>query len=337
MSETPSMHEDDEILVDYLAGQASVQQREDIRRRLAGDEAFTRRSARIGDLFKVLDCLDGPEPGEALIQRTLAAAAAAARTRALIDREALRIHPVARAAFSLKELGAMAALLFLVVSILLPSFRAASELSRQNACAGQAGKIGTALTQYANDNNEILPGMGQVDANWMHAAGQDTFRPNSQNLWRLVGGRYATPDMFHCPATGRCEPIDQAKMGQFNDFPGHEYIGYSYHNAVNGEPLGLNTFDASAARMAILADCNPAFHQGRFQPALVTANSPNHGGRGQVVLYLDGHVEWTRSSTVGVNGDNIWIIDGVHTYTGRERSTRATDSFLLPNFGGGSR
>ncbi|MFW6155179.1 MAG: hypothetical protein ACOC95_08185 [Planctomycetota bacterium] len=331
------MHEDDEILVDYLAGQASTQQREDIRRRLAGDEIFARRKAKIGDLFKVMDALDGPAPGEALIQQTLAATAAAARTQALIDQEALRVHPVARATFSLKELGAMAALLFVVVSILLPSFRAASRLSRQNACAGQAGQIGAALTHYANANNGLLPAMGEPDANWMNADGQAVFRSNSQNLWRLVDGRYATPAMFQCPATGGCEPIDQAKMALFNDFPGREYIGYSYHNAVNGEPLRIDAFDASAARMAILADCNPVFALGGVDPSLITANSPNHGGRGQAVLYLDGHVEWTRSSDVGVNGDNIWIIRGVHTYTGRERPSSPTDTFLLPNFSGGSR
>ncbi len=338
MSHTPAMHEDDEILVDFLAGQASVDERERIRRRLAGDATFAHRKAKLDDLFKVIDTLDAPEPGEALIRRTLDATAAAARTQALIDQEALRVHPVARATFSLKELGAMAALLFVVVSILLPSFQAASRLSRQNACVGRVGQIGAALTHYANENNNVLPGMGQPDANWMTADGRTAFRRNSENLWRLVHGRYATAEMFQCPAAGGdCEPIDHAKAAKFDDFPSREYIGYSYHNAVNGEPLRIDGFGDAAARMAILADCNPAFRRGRFDPSSITANSPNHGGRGQSVLYLDGHVEWARSSTVGVNGDNIWILRGVHTYTGRERPAIPTDSFLLPNYSGGGR
>jgi len=35
-------------------------------------------------------------------------------------------------------------------------------------------------------------------------------------------------------------------------------------------------------------------------------NSPNHNFKGQNVLYLDGHVEWTLHPYCGVGYDNIW-------------------------------
>ena len=36
-------------------------------------------------------------------------------------------------------------------------------------------------------------------------------------------------------------------------------------------------------------------------------NSPNHGFKGQNVLYLDGHIEWKSHPYCGPNWDNIWL------------------------------
>ena len=44
-------------------------------------------------------------------------------------------------------------------------------------------------------------------------------------------------------------------------------------------------------------------------------NSPNHGGTGQNVLYIGGHVRWCVNPTVGIDGDDI--------YLNRDRRVRA--------------
>jgi prepilin-type processing-associated H-X9-DG protein len=41
--------------------------------------------------------------------------------------------------------------------------------------------------------------------------------------------------------------------------------------------------------------------------SLTQRNSANHGGEGQNVLYLDGHVEWRTSRNAGINGDDIFV------------------------------
>jgi prepilin-type processing-associated H-X9-DG protein len=41
--------------------------------------------------------------------------------------------------------------------------------------------------------------------------------------------------------------------------------------------------------------------------SLAQRNSANHGGDGQNVLYLDGHVEWRTSRNAGINGDDIFV------------------------------
>lgn len=40
---------------------------------------------------------------------------------------------------------------------------------------------------------------------------------------------------------------------------------------------------------------------------LMQNNSANHGGKGQNVLYLDGHVEWRTTRNAGINGDDIFV------------------------------
>ena len=41
--------------------------------------------------------------------------------------------------------------------------------------------------------------------------------------------------------------------------------------------------------------------------SLMQLNSANHGGTGQNVLYLDGHVEWRTNRNAGINGDDIYV------------------------------
>ncbi len=36
-------------------------------------------------------------------------------------------------------------------------------------------------------------------------------------------------------------------------------------------------------------------------------NSANHGGRGQNVLFLGGHVDWRTNRNAGVRGDDIFV------------------------------
>jgi len=333
MSDRP-LHPDDAILTDYLMGQCDPVQREQIARRLDEDGEFAKRAEKLGGLLKVLDAAEAPEVSELVIARTVEAVSAAARTEALLAREAVVSRPVSRPTFSFKELGAMAALLFIAATILLPSFQRARQLAVDQACQAQAGQIGVALGQYANANKGELPAMGRTDAAWLVDADGSPVS-NSRNLWRLVQDKIAHPQSFQCPAVRKPEFPNVAQMTMLADFPSREFIDYSYHNGVNVGPVRISGehLGRAAAEMAILADRTPVFPDGRFDPrCLNQSNSPNHGGRGQVVLYLDGHGAWTDHAEVGVDRDNIWLVQGVSHYRGIERPVNATDTFLLPNF-----
>jgi hypothetical protein len=335
MSDDKRLHPDDELLIDFLTGQCPPAEAGQVQDRLASDEEFSRRADKASGLLKLLDCYDAPEPDEALIAGTIAAARSAAQTSHLLDVEAARTRSVTRATFTWKELAAMAALVFIVATVLVPSFRHAGRLARDQACLAQVGQIGAALTNYANANLGRLPALAATDAAWLaDSPAPARVMSNSRNLWQLVRGGYANAGVFQCPAGGRPQAVEQAKAGML-DFPAPRYISYSYHNGVNSKPLlvtgqGLR---AVAAEMAILADSTPVFIGGRFDPSRLNCDiSPNHKCRGQAVLYLDMHVSWTDRATVGVGGDNIWLAQGVYQYKGTELPASEADSFLLPSF-----
>ena len=90
--------------------------------------------------------------------------------------------------------------------------------------------------------------------------------------------------------------------------------------------------------LPILADNNPCFDDGRplfdaltrlgmHDPA--KSNSRAHRGTGQNVLTLDGRVIWKTTPNSGVNGDNIWTLEKISDYNGREGPESKTDSHLL--------
>jgi len=325
-----SEHPDDALLIDFLTGHVSPSELRRVHERLESDPAFARRAGRIGGLLKVLATYEAPAPSDALLARTVAAAESAKKTAALLDREAGMARPVTVPSFSLKELGAMAALLFLVGTILLPSFYRAHQLAQDNACVARAGEIGNALVLYANTHGGSLPALGAPDAAWLADCGERRRLSNSRNLWVLVRDECALPIDFQCPA-GETRALNIEQASALGDFPSRDFISYSYHNAVNATGLRLNA--PYAAAKAILADRTPVFEGGRFNPDRVNSrNSPNHDQRGQAVLYLDMHAVFAHGGEVGVDGDNIWLVRGVHSYQGHEVPADEHDSFLLPSF-----
>jgi prepilin-type processing-associated H-X9-DG protein len=80
----------------------------------------------------------------------------------------------------------------------------------------------------------------------------------------------------------------------------------------DGVLCGLRDDDEDA--LPIVAD-RPVFAAGRVREG----NSANHGGLGQNVLYVDGHVRFCTSRTAGVGGDDIYINQRGQVGAGRNR------------------
>lgn len=161
---------------------------------------------------------------------------------------------------------------------------------------------------------------------------------NVANFWVLISAGYVTPAVFICPSTQHLEDKTVTRYDTVRDFRGINFCSYSLQCLLGGYTLS-ETASTMSSSLAVAADANPQrpdyFGSGsvagvengatdrklaeepRFevidwrQETIENAwelNSPNHGFKGQNVLYLDGHVEWTDNPYCGPTYDNIWIL-----------------------------
>lgn len=91
-----------------------------------------------------------------------------------------------------------------------------------------------------------------------------------------------------------------------------------YEEVPGGELHGLTV--RSGDGMALLSDV----------PSVDGRNSPNHGGSGQNVLFVGGHVRWATTPEVGLSGDHIFLNQNKR----REAGVCTTDSVLAPAVAG---
>jgi prepilin-type N-terminal cleavage/methylation domain-containing protein len=192
---------------------------------------------------------------------------------------------------------------------------------------------------------------------------------NAGNLFLLLRLQLAGPENFICPGSG-----DRPAFGPFSNerfsflafSPGSlsltaqeqeflrlnatRHCSYSYQNVLGwrgGDP-SISPSEAEAVHLdyspqdlAILADHNPYTQlQGECRQCLdpleePLANSLNHRGQGQNVLYLDGRVFWQTTPECGAllpdgTCDNIYrpAVGAVTDPTNIPRHTK--DSYLVP-------
>ncbi len=193
---------------------------------------------------------------------------------------------------------------------------------------------------------------------------------NQANLWLLVREGYAGQEQFVCPATSDRPSLNsdscRAVMGflamdpstaqpvpaekQFLARVAAGRCSYSYQNQLAHPDTVFGDFEAGApttdtavhpARLAVLADRNPYTRTRLVRQPVVSpaddpdANSLNHQGAGQNVLYLSGEVEWHDTPWCGamrVDGlpDNIYRPDVGSPDDPLNVPRAPADSFLAP-------
>jgi type II secretory pathway pseudopilin PulG len=193
---------------------------------------------------------------------------------------------------------------------------------------------------------------------------------NQANLWMLVREGYADPRQFVCPATAdraslnsgdnlavmgflQLAPDTAARTPDEQRFLGRVAAGrcsYSYQNQFVHPKVAPKTSDPRNATthvlvhnpaMIVMADRNPYTHpEGVNQPIVSLddfpeANSLNHHGTGQNVLFLSGEVEWCDTPRCGLP-DADGLPDNIYTpWKGRADDPENIpfslgDSYLVP-------
>jgi len=330
--------QDEMLLIDYLMARCDEAAGREVELRLEKEPEFRALRDQIANSLGALKLIAPPVVSDDLADRTLARIASARKSTAASTRREL--GQTARTTFSMRELGTLAAAVIIMAVLFIPWAREVRNRSLQNKCASSVGQIGTGMKNYAMDNMDSLPIANASSNAWLPGAGRKS-ASNSAGLFHLVSDDYAPVGVFQCPADQRSAETPLSVNGNMTDFPAAKYISYSYQHALGQVSLSRNDrkLASVASEMAVLSDQTPIFEDGRFQASAFSSprqSSRNHGSRGQNVLYLDWTVRWSDRATVGVDGDNIFLVQGKQDYDGTEAPASVTDSFLLPAWSGSS-
>jgi len=208
--------------------------------------------------------------------------------------------------------------------------------SNRIKCASNLKQIGLAILLYSNENRGqyprafYLPGP-DVKPVW----GTGTTSPNpftgpdpndvSAAMFLLLRTQDITSEVFTCPSSnaekdnyggGTNAAINRANFTDIN-----KNLSYSMHNpypsdGVIPESDKVWWTNSMSAEFAVAADLNPGIvgaDDNVLQPNNTSsgkdmkfANSNNHDGDGQNVLFADGHVEFLQNPFVGIQRDHIY-------------------------------
>lgn len=203
-------------------------------------------------------------------------------------------------------------------------------------------KVGASRNDGVEPGQDVDPTKEATDK-----GGNTALESNVANFWRLIANQGLTPLTFICPSAAKMNFPDAnvVKYTDVRDFRGNQFCSYSYQNVLGPYTL-TETASAHSSSLAIAADANPqrrdyfgtqaggesasSLTQQKLDEAIKfeesdetspwnqasaenltdpwQLNSPNHGFKGQNVLYLDGHVEWKEHPYCGPMFDNIWML-----------------------------
>ena len=218
----------------------------------------------------------------------------------------------------LRQIGSVAAILVIGMSLLVPVLSQARNQAEQADCRANLARAGTGLTQYANDNQGRLPQAARPDdvfselMRFAEDADGSSIPSSAVHMLVLPREGYLRDEQLTCPS-GQPELV----MGGL----------YSTQHVEGTRALRLTSFDGP-----LMADTNPLYtlQGGRAVrlPGLEAAASKNHRQRGQNVLMADTSIQWTIAPVVQHDDqdDNLWAAD-------RQRSVSEKDgydAFLTP-------
>jgi prepilin-type processing-associated H-X9-DG protein len=306
-------------MIDYVLGQAEGAERERLERALRDDSEAAARVERLRQaIFRLLDDGTPFEHPPELARRTITFVARN-RRRSLTLLESVPI----RMPFRWADFAVAAGIFIAGILTLLPAIHRSRERMNQAGCVFNLQQLGNSLAQYASLHPFLpYPPAHRADA---HAG---TFASILHDA-----GVLNDPRLLDCPCNGSCPQLgrelvsfdqtDQIRRTDPARYQGMLCWDYAYnvgYRHASGHPGPLEVEHSS--RVPVLAD-QPDFDDSRIKDG----NSPNHGGRGQNVLYGDGSVRWFRTRRIGPHDPDLYLNNDRQPRPG----LHVRDSVLVPS------
>jgi prepilin-type N-terminal cleavage/methylation domain-containing protein/prepilin-type processing-associated H-X9-DG protein len=254
-------------------------------------------------------------------------------------------------AFTLIELLVVVAIIAILIAILIPAVAAAKATAHRSGCACQLADIGQSFFTYAATETTFpaVPppkklggpwsfGATRVDSptdpiNYIYGVNMPVPGYPAVNAWLLVLTNTLSPKNFLCPSdplhpvaedTAYQPPLAPAS-GTYINFGINNYhsattLSYGFTYPWMGTVPQLVPWWRGTAKSSLVlaADIGPTMSPPNDDPTAPAgtpaSNSKNHGGKGQNVLFFDGHVSFSTRSDVGPAGDCIYTANGGTVY-----------------------
>ncbi len=324
MTDQPRKEPLDEMLLDLHLDRLDPDERAALERRLTTDADLAARNEALGRVLRPLDSLVAPSAPANLADKVIRHVADAG----LFPTAEAVGHPSGGWRFSLRDLMAVAACLGLLFVLVVPGMAKLREHAQRTVCADNFGSIYRAVTVYGQTFMGELPNAGSIaGGSWLYSGPADAPRAsNSRHPYLLARlGFIADATVFLCPSSPDA-PVPVDDLTALDDFASPANCTYDTLNMAGPTPTLSGNVSAVYA-----SDPNPLFINGFYHASVNpnTTNSPQHGGKGQNVLSLDGQTRWM-TSPFHDRRDNIWMAGDLQAYTGTETQVDADDTFLIP-------
>jgi hypothetical protein len=289
-------------MLDYALGQLDGPAREQAERQLAADAGASETVERLARAVRrLLDDGEPYEPPPGLAARSVAFVIESTRR----NRTILDFVPVT-VPFRWADLAVAAAIFLAGLLTLMPAVQRSRERMEQAGCGYNLQQLGRALWQYGGRYHQYPFGPDQEPR-----ALTGTFVALLKDSGALTDGELSALD---CPCNGRSRthpplPDFQAlcRLQSTNPARLREMIcsDYAYNvghwHPAKGKVVPVNAI--FSATVPVLADQPPHEEFRRVR----SGNSPNHGGRGQNVLYSDLHLGWHNTRRIGPNDPDLYL------------------------------